>query len=667
MRDSKQLRSESSQAKTAKAKTPYLTHRSQTSLTVTQRSCVFCRDNNHSIFSCTSFNGLTVLDRFSNAKKLGPCLNCLGKGHGVSKCPSSYRCKQYRQPHHSLLHRHQQSESASGSRDASSLAAVNAAVERNHAPDSQVILATALVLVKDSSDGFQIGRVLLDSGSQVNFVNEKFAKALRLQKRRKSVDIVGIGVAETKISFQTQTTIRSRYNNSEVTLEFLIAPSITGYQPDSALSVKDWNVPRNLELADEYFYQASRIDLLLGAEAFFDLLQVGQIKLGPELPSLQKTSLGWIVSGRYKSHPNITRKSCCLSSKEDSLDRYVEKFWEIEEVLGHRSKWTEEQKDCEKHFVENIEVLPSGRLMVRLPFKNDPSCLGTSYDIAFRRFLALERRLSKNPVLKGQYTDFLREYQQLGHMTLVEDPNLEEPHYYLPHQCVIRPDSASTKLRVVFDASCCTSSHVSLNGILMVGPTIQEDLFTTLLRFRLHRYALTADIVKMYRQVLVHPSHRRFQFILWRENEHTPVKTYQLNTVTYGTSSAPFLAIRCLQYLADKNKEGFELGSGVLQSDFYVDDMLTGADDLDTLVQLQGEVVTLLNSAGFELAKWNSNSSEMVDVVHPQNKEIKLNESNLSSTLGIVWNPLIDTFLFSYKPNRTFSKFTKRSILSLSS
>lgn len=371
MRDSKQLRSESSQAKTAKAKTPYLTHRSQTSLTVTQRSCVFCRDNNHSISSCTSFNGLTVLDRFSNAKKLGPCLNCLGKGHGVSKCPSSYRCKQCRQPHHSLLHRHQQSESASGSRDASSLAAVNAAVERNHAPDAQVILATALVLVKDSSDGFQIGRVLLDSGSQVNFVNEKFAKALRLQKRRKSVDIVGIGVAETKISFQTQTTIRSRYNNSEVTLEFLIAPSITGYQPDSALSVKDWNVPRNLELADEYFYQASRIDLLLGAEAFFDLLQVGQIKLGPELPSLQKTSLGWIVSGRYKSHPNITRKSCCLSSKEDSLDRYVEKFWEIEEVLGHRSKWTEEQKDCEKHFVENIEVLPSGRLMVRLPFKNE--------------------------------------------------------------------------------------------------------------------------------------------------------------------------------------------------------------------------------------------------------------------------------------------------------
>ncbi|XP_061391232.1 uncharacterized protein LOC133326618 [Musca vetustissima] len=88
-------------------------------------------------------------------------------------------------------------------------------------------------------------------------------------------------------------------------------------------------------------------------------------------------------------------------------------------------------------------------------------------------------------------------------MTLVKNLKLDEPHYYIPHHCVLKPNSTSTKLRVVFDASCATSSEKSLNEILMVGPTIQEELFLLLLRFRLHRFALTADIVKMYRQVLI--------------------------------------------------------------------------------------------------------------------------------------------------------------------
>lgn len=63
----------------------------------------------------------------------------------------------------------------------------------------------------------------------MNLVNEKFARTLNLRKNRRLVDIVEIGVSKTKISYQTQTTIRSRFNNFEVSLKFLITPSITGY------------------------------------------------------------------------------------------------------------------------------------------------------------------------------------------------------------------------------------------------------------------------------------------------------------------------------------------------------------------------------------------------------------------------------------------------------
>lgn len=54
---------------------------------------------------------------------------------------------------------------------------------------------------------------------------------------------------------------------------------------------------------------------------------------------------------------------------------------------------------------------------------------------------------------------------------------------------------------------------------MMVGPTIQNDLLITLLRFRCHLYGMTADVVKMYRQVMEHQDDRHLQLILWRDDQ----------------------------------------------------------------------------------------------------------------------------------------------------
>lgn len=125
--------------------------------------------------------------------------------------------------------------------------------------------------------------------------------------------------------------------------------------------------------------------------------------------------------------------------------------------------------------------------------------------------MALERRLIQTPKIRSQYISFMQEYEDLGHMSLVTTPKLSEPHYYIPHHCVHKPSSESTKLRVVFDASCRTSSQYSLNDLLLVWPPLQDDLYIILLRFRLFRYALTADVTKMYRQVLVNENDRKYQ------------------------------------------------------------------------------------------------------------------------------------------------------------
>ncbi|GFW08731.1 integrase catalytic domain-containing protein [Trichonephila clavipes] len=65
-----------------------------------------------------------------------------------------------------------------------------------------------------------------------------------------------------------------------------------------------------------------------------------------------------------------------------------------------------------------------------------------------------------------------------------------------------------------------------------------------------------------------------------REHGRTNKKTFELSTVTYGTTSAPFLATRTLKQLALDEAGNFPLGSSVVMSDMYIDDILTGAETL---------------------------------------------------------------------------------------
>ncbi|KAH8283277.1 hypothetical protein KR054_002710, partial [Drosophila jambulina] len=133
----------------------------------------------------------------------------------------------------------------------------------------------------------------------------------------------------------------------------------------------------------------------------------------------------------------------------------------------------------EKLFFLNAKTSGEANSIVsNSPLTND----GNSFEVAKRRFLSLERRLSRDSCMKAMYLEFMEEYLALCHMSLADNKIPSTPHYVIPHQCVLRSQRTSTKLRGVFDASCKTSSQVALNDILMVGPTIQEELYSTLLR-----------------------------------------------------------------------------------------------------------------------------------------------------------------------------------------
>lgn len=179
--------------------------------------------------------------------------------------------------------------------------------------------------------------------------------------------------------------------------------------------------------------------------------------------------------------------------------------------------------------------------------------------------------------------------------------------YFLPHHCVLKESSTTTKLRVVFDGSFLTNSGISRNQIECVGPVVQNDLISILLRFRCKSIAISSDIVKMYRQVLVNPVDRRMQTILWRDDSTKAVEKYELNTVTYGTASASFLATRCLVEISNRIKDTDPIISSIIKNDFYVDDVLTGADSVDEASSICARLKEVLAAYGFPLQKWNSN------------------------------------------------------------
>nr|XP_022904701.1 uncharacterized protein LOC111416832 [Onthophagus taurus] len=364
-----------------------------------------------------------------------------------------------------------------------------------------------------------------------------------------------------------------------------------------------------------------------------------------------------------KAELSTTSLSTCISTMEESLDSSMRRFWELESIPEIKSMTIDDEK-CENHYKDNYRRDTDGRFIV--PFKQNQPNLGNSYNVALKRFKLLENRLLKNVSLRDKYLEFMKDYLKSNHMSLVPSPCPSSNNYYIPHHCILRNEDPNSKLRVVFDASASSSNGKSLNDMLLIGPKLQQNIIHILINFRLFKYAFICDIKQMYRQIRVSPHDRSFQNILWRFSLDDPIQTYELNTVTYGVASAPFLALRTLIELSNIYSNEFPNASKVLQTNVYVDDIVTGAQSVEETLNLKQELISLLGNGGFQLRKWASNCPEVLREMSKADLQcpISLDYENTRcvKVLGLQWDPETDKFLYSYTPRD--SSCTKRSILS---
>ncbi|XP_031622711.1 uncharacterized protein LOC116340379 [Contarinia nasturtii] len=636
--------------------------------------CVICK-RNHTATRCDELGRMPVTDRRKAIEKNNLCCNCL-QSHSVSECPFNPSCKKCEGMHHTLLHLPEGgnilcTQELSQEVDNYEILSTASQAHFYHIYSKNVtILATAIVPVRWNGRSILLN-ALIDQGATTNLISERALRMLGLPLKLSNTVMTGIGGDPVgHVIGQTVGSIGSIHeSNYNFNINALVVKRVTSVSPLKCDERKMWSHLHGLPLANPNFTRMRTLDLLLGAKAYAEIVLSNVKKGKPDEPIAQQTKLGWIVFGpaevdeEFSSLCHALQKEHFDNNPPEDLAVLLQKFWELEEVEPTKHL-TRDELAAEQIFVNSVKRGPDGKFIVDLPFKVDPQskCLGESRQLAEKRLRSSQRRFAKNPGVKNLYDQNLAEYLTLGHMKELESHEI--PKNFLPHHPVIKESSSTTKVRTVFDASAITSNGASLNDLLYIGPTIQPDLFDLLIQWRRFRYAFCGDIEKMYRQIWVNPEHALFQCILWQEPDSDQIKVYKLLTVTFGTGSASFQAIRSVDEIGIRVQDTDPELSQTIRKRFYVDDHLGTADDIEKAISLRQRITSELAKYGFNLRKWKANDVRILADLPESDMEEVVNFETTFKTLGVAWQPSTDQFRFNSTTPKQPLNWTKRNILS---
>lgn len=536
------------------------------------------------------------------------------------------------------------------------------------APDSSnsskpptAVLATAIIKLLVNNEVTPSVRALCDTGAQINLITERCVQQLGLKNLPSRIRVKGLGGEAVNNAKGMIIAKLCQQEGRVVTREInlMIVPKVATTLPSKTIYSEFIEEIDDKKLADSDFCRPAKIDILLGAGIWAEVIEEKIFRSRDGLVA-QESKLGWLVFGEQKVPQEI--RSCYLAQLEQDteLESALRRLWENDEIKGEVER-TPEERRYEEFFSKNHKRNKDGRYIVKMPLKLPASQLGDSDEIAKRRFLQLEKRLERDPELKRQYVEYMR--------NLIANGYIKEADRDIPHggsYCAIphHPVAVDKKFRVVFDASCRTTSGLSLNDIQMSGPKVQANLFDIVLEFRVGAIAFSADIVKMYLQVLMDPDDWDMQRIWWRESPDDKLIWLWILVVIFGMRVSGDLAVSVLIQLAKDCIKKYPQVLRMLMRNFYMDDVAKSVHTLSEAKSAVSELTNCLKEGGFELAKWTSNRQELFGRPSQPNAEKQLSEGTKTSLLGLIWCPEEDTLKFRVNIDTKNRRLTKRKITS---
>ena len=654
---------------------------SKTNPKVSKLNCNVCNKNNHTTNNCLELlTPILISERRKVITDKGLCIRCLSNEHSTNRC--EFTCEKCNGSHHKHLCIAYVNKNSKSS-DSKEKLASNKDSDRNDQEKTHshtgyssrhskpgVILETIKVKLKlKESDSFIKATVMFDNGADNSYITCD----LMSKVEGEYLGVTDLSVSAFGAEEPSQSELRNMYLVDVFglkagcgTIALTAVPTITtpilrGKLPEEVIDqVKTLDINSDLN-SDEYL----NIDVLIGSDCYWEhvmpvIRPISQSNTKNKLVAL-KTTFGWVLSGAYKNEKKGKGNSsatllCINQSKSESLfsvtatDNDLQKMWDLE--LEKEEKFGD---PILKKFNEEIK-LKDNRYEIRLPWnENEKPKLMNNYQIATRKLSSLMKKLDKNPTLKEGYDKALNDMLDNGIIELVSesDVNTDNKVFYIPPRPVIKEDSLTTKIRITLNAACTGPNGVSLNHCMETGPNLIPELVGILIRFRRWPVVLVADVTKAFLQILVHPEDRDVHRFLREENG--VIKTYRFCRLPFGNRSSPFVFNATVKYHLSQFEQSKVISE--LNENLYVDNWMTGGDEVSEVMQMKKEGTDVMKMAGMELAQFESNERVILDAS-------ELNESNVK-ILGMKWNPNLDCFLFFGIEVDPSLVITKRVVLSL--
>ena len=312
--------------------------------------------------------------------------------------------------------------------------------------------------------------------------------------------------------------------------------------------------------------------------------------------------MGWTAIGRINKddlgseyHTGLIRTYRIQQSEETcafpdaALNDTLRTFWELEhiEILpSKKQQFTPDEQAAWKKVSES-RAFEGKRYKVAVLWKEDRPCLISNRPLAERHLEQVERKLAKDKKIATAY-------QQVIYVPSSEDKS--EAEWLLPHFPVIRPDRATTKVSIVFDASAIYQGR-SLNMETLTGPKLQSNIFDILVRFRKELVALAGDVSQMYHQLVLQPDNRPFHRFLWQDLDSSRrPETYEFQQFIFGGHHCPFW-----QQHAHDNKDQYPLAAEAVLKNCYMDDLMPSVKSIEEARTMRKQITELGDKAGFHV------------------------------------------------------------------
>uniref|UniRef100_A0A1I7VPA4 Integrase_H2C2 domain-containing protein n=1 Tax=Loa loa TaxID=7209 RepID=A0A1I7VPA4_LOALO len=336
----------------------------------------------------------------------------------------------------------------------------------------------------------------------------------------------------------------------------------------------------------------------------------------------------------------------------------LEKFWKLE-MIGIQEPPTADDEDQALTYYKRTILKENGRYEVRWPWKNSIQKLSDNYGLCIGRLKSLVTRLRNRSMFPAYHMTIM---EQLNSGIIEEvSPNDEVGViHYLPHHEVLTLSKNTTKLRIVYDASAHQKGFKSLNDVLHRGPVMLPDLVGVLLRFRMMKIVITADVEKTLLQIGLQPEDRNSTRFLWlkeieKEVNEENIKCYRFKRVPFGVISSPFLLAATLIHHLEDQADTTALE---IRKNLYVDNITLSADSTEDALYKYEEIKGIFAEALMNVREFLSNDQEFNKKI----PECDLNKGHIGNFLGLLWSHEKDIISVTLKPWMG-KNLTKRTIL----